>query len=166
VARRFAAVGRIFSLALSADGTRLYGISNQSMASPFAAAGSAIALTLGPKPRVIARSAPLAFPLGEALDPSTASLFVTDEALDEVYVLDAKTLRSKRAPLRTCTTPWKPLLDLPSRRLYIPCAGADEIDAFDTRTFRRIAGAPFKTGSYPLAVGIWRPSERIVSGKV
>jgi DNA-binding beta-propeller fold protein YncE len=162
VVQRFGAVDRVFSLALSPDGTRLYGISNQSMASPFAAAGSAIAIALGAKPHVIARSAALAFPLGAALDTATQTLYVTDEALGEVYVLDAQTLRAKRPPLRTCATPWKPAVDAPSRRLYIPCAGAGAIDAFDLRTLARVSGAPFHTGSYPLAIGIWHPSERIV----
>jgi DNA-binding beta-propeller fold protein YncE len=159
VLRRFYAVSRIFSLALSLDGTRLYGISNQSAGSPFEASGTAVAVALsGSTPRVIARSAALTFPLGVALDTATQTLFVTDEALGEVDVLDARTLRSKREPLHTCATPWKPSLDARGERLYIPCAGANAIDAFDARTLRRIPRAPFPTGSYPLAVGIWHPA--------
>ncbi|MGC1381598.1 MAG: hypothetical protein WA814_11325 [Candidatus Baltobacteraceae bacterium] len=157
IVRRFPAVARIFSLALSPDGTLLYGISNQSAGSPFAAPGAAVAISLRGTPRVVARSADLAFPLGAALDPSTATLFVTDEQLDRVDVLDARTLRAKHAPLLTCRIPWKPLLDTADGRLYVPCAGANQIDAFDTQTLRRIAGAPFATGSYPLAVAIWHP---------
>ncbi|HYL26955.1 MAG TPA: hypothetical protein VEW74_03910, partial [Candidatus Nitrosotalea sp.] len=87
----------------------------------------------------------------------TRTLYVTDEALDDVYVLDARTLRPKRAPLRTCAIPWKPSLDPLAGRLYIPCAGANAVDVFDSGSLRRIHGAPFATGSYPLAVGIWHP---------
>jgi DNA-binding beta-propeller fold protein YncE len=158
VVRRFNAVSRIFSLALSPDGTRLYGISNQSAGSPFAAPGSAVALTLqGRVPRVVARSANLDFPIGVALDSTTQTLFVTDEGLGVVNVLDARTLRAKHPPLRTCSTPWKPALDPATERLYVPCAGANAVDAFDARTLRRIPRTPFQTGSYPLAVGIWHP---------
>ncbi len=161
VLRRFHAVDRVFSLALSPDGARLYGISNESTGSPFAAAGSAVELIVrGTRPRVIARSSALAFPLGIALDASAQTLFVTDESLGQVDVLDAQTLRAKHAPLRTCATPWKPSLDFASERLYIPCAAANAIDAFDARTLRRVRGAPFPTGSYPLAVAIWHPTER------
>jgi hypothetical protein len=39
----------------------------------------------------------------------------------------------------------------------VPCAGADAVDAFDTRTLRRAAHAPFATGGYPLAVAVWHP---------
>lgn len=158
VLRRFHAVARVFSLALSPDGNRLYGISNQSAGSPFAAAGAAVALTLrGAVPRIVARSADLAFPIGTALDPSTQTLFVTDEELDQIDVLDARTLRAKRLPLSTCRTPWQPELDLAKERLYVPCAGSNQVDAFDALTLRRLPRAPFKTGSYPLAVAIWHP---------
>jgi DNA-binding beta-propeller fold protein YncE len=158
VVRKFPAVSRIFSLALSPNGARLYGISNQSAGSPFAAPGAAVALALrGAAPRVVARSGNLTFPLGAVLDPVTQTLFVTDEALGEVDVLDARTLRRKHAPLTTCAIPWKPSLDSRSGRLYVPCAGANAIDVFDARTLTRIPRAPFPTGSYPLAVGIWHP---------
>jgi DNA-binding beta-propeller fold protein YncE len=159
ILRRFPAVTRVFSLALSPDGTLLYAISNQSAGSPFDAPGSAVALALStPVPRVVARSGNLDFPLGIALDSATQTLFVTDEALGEVDVLDATTLRAKRAPLRTCTIPWKPLLDAETQRLYVPCAGANAVDVFDALTLRRVRGAPFATGSYPLSVGIWHPT--------
>jgi DNA-binding beta-propeller fold protein YncE len=167
VLHRLPAVSRVFSLALSPDGRRLYAISNQSSGSPFASAGFAVALELnGSSARLVARSPDLTFPLGAALDPVSRTLFVTDEAANEVDVLDARTLHPKRAPLRTCTTPWKPAVDLAASRLYVPCAQADAVDVFDTRTLRRIRGAPFATGSYPLAVAIWRPSGRILPGKM
>jgi DNA-binding beta-propeller fold protein YncE len=167
VLRRFRAVSRVFSLALSPDGNRLYAISNQSAGSLFGASGFALAIDLrGTAPRVVARSADLTFPLGAVLDANTATLFVTDEGSNEVDVLDAATLRPKRAPLRTCSTPWKPAIDRDAHRLYVPCAQSDAVDVFDTRTLRRIRGAPFRTGSYPLAVAIWRPSERIPPGKI
>ncbi|MBV8725889.1 MAG: hypothetical protein JO350_11210 [Candidatus Eremiobacteraeota bacterium] len=155
-ARRFNAVPRVFSLVLSPDGTRLYAIANQSTSSPFGAPGRAVAIDLRARmPRVVAHSAALTFPLGAALDSRSQRLFVTDEALAEVYVLDARTLREQRAPLQTCQTPWKPTYDSVARRLYVPCAGADRIDVFDGGTLRRVSGAPFRTGGYPLAVAIW-----------
>ena len=156
--RRFPAVARVFSLALSPGGDRLYAISNQSADSPFAKPGAAIAISLdGAAPRVVARSADLAFPIGVALDARSATLFVSDEERREIDVLDARTLRAKRAPLRTCAIPWKLTVDEPSERLYVPCAGDNEIDVFDTRTLRRVAHAPFATGGYPLAVAVWHP---------
>jgi DNA-binding beta-propeller fold protein YncE len=158
VLRRFAVVARVFSLALSPDGRRLFAISNQSTGSPFGAPGSAVAVDLRAKvPRVVARSPHLTFPVGAVLDPQMRRLFVTDESLDMIDVLDARTLRPVHAPLKTCKTPWKPSLDLRSERLYVPCAQADEVDVFDARTLRRMPGAPFKTGGYPLAVLVWNP---------
>jgi hypothetical protein len=44
-----------------------------------------------------------------------------------------------------------------SERLYVPCAGDNAIDVFDARSLRRAAHAPFATGTYPLAIAIWRP---------
>jgi DNA-binding beta-propeller fold protein YncE len=158
VVRRFHAASRVFSLAISADGARIYAISNQSIGSPYAAPGFAVAIALTPgSPRVVARSANLAFPIGVALDPASQTLFVTDEELGQVDVLDAATLHPRHAPLRTCMTPWKPAYDAVNARLYVPCAGADAVDVFDTHTLRRVARAPFSTGGYPLAVAIWHP---------
>lgn len=151
---RFKAIERVFALALDPSGTRLYAISNQSISSPFAAPGSAVAIDItAAHPYVIAKSAPLSFPVGTIYDPGTNRLFVTDERDDDVYVLDPHTLKSTHAPLPTCETPWKPSID--SGRLYIPCARADQVDIYDTRTLRRMPGAPFSTGGYPLAVAIW-----------
>lgn len=161
VTKRFAAVDRVFSLALSGDGKVLYAVSNQSTSSPFGAPGSVVAIAVDAKrPHVVARSANLTFPLGIALDRANATLFVTDEATDAVDVLNAKTLRDRRLPVATCRTPWKPLLDDRSQLLYVPCARADRIDVLDARTLRRVHGAPFQTGGYPLAVTVWhaRPS--------
>jgi DNA-binding beta-propeller fold protein YncE len=158
IERHIRAIARVFSLALSPDGKRLYAISNQSAGSPFAAPGAAIAIALDRSPpRVIARSADLTFPLGVVLDSATETLLVTDEALDVVDVLDTGTLRQKHRPLPTCRTPWKPALDPESKRLYVPCARANEVDVFDSSTLRHVAGAPFATGSYPLSVAIWHP---------
>jgi DNA-binding beta-propeller fold protein YncE len=156
VVRKFPVIARVFSLALSPDGQRLYAISNQSAGSPFAAPGSAVAIDLRRSPpRIVARSGDLTFPLGAALDPNGNTLFVTDESRDVVDVLDARTLSAKHPPLTTCRTPWKPAFDSIRKRLYVPCARANRVDVFDTRTLRRIPGAPFATGSYPLAVAVW-----------
>ena len=156
VVRRFRAVDRVFSLALSPDEKLLYAVSNQSTASPFGAAGSVVAIAVDAKnPHAIARSANLTFPIGIALDRETGTLFVTDESADAVDVLNAKTLRERRPPVATCRTPWKPLLDERKQLLYVPCARADRIDVLDARTLRRVKGAPFQTGGYPLAVTLW-----------
>ncbi|MEO6835789.1 MAG: hypothetical protein ABI231_07785 [Candidatus Tumulicola sp.] len=164
--RRIRAIPRVFSLALAPDGWRLYGISNQSAGSPFGAPGAVVAIDLRRSPpRVVARSGDLTFPLGVALDAAAGSLFVTDESLDVVHVLDAITLRKKHSPLSTCRTPWKPAFDAPSRRLFVPCARGDAVDVFDTGTLRRVAGAPFRTGSYPLAVTVWH-ARRSANGSV
>jgi DNA-binding beta-propeller fold protein YncE len=80
---------------------------------------------------------------------------VTDEDTDAVDVLDARTLGIVHAPLHTCTTPWKPTID--RHRLFVPCAGSDQVDVFDTATLQRVPGAPFATGGYPLSVAIWNP---------
>ncbi|HEV3090132.1 MAG TPA: hypothetical protein VGX91_01680 [Candidatus Cybelea sp.] len=155
--RRFYAVARVFSLALSDDGSRLFAISNQSADSPFARPGAAVAISLaGARTSVVARSAALAFPIGLALDSASHTLFVSDEQLHEIDVLDARTLRRKHDALPTCAIPWKLTLDGSGERLYVPCAGDNAVDVFDARTLRRMRGAPFATGGYPLAIAVWR----------
>jgi DNA-binding beta-propeller fold protein YncE len=158
IIRRFPAVARVFSLTLSPDGNRLYAISNQAVESPFGKAGEAIEISLGGRiPRIVARSGRLSFPLGVALDDRANTLFVGNEDRGAIEVLDARTLRPKRAALATCSIPWKLMLDPASERLYVPCAGDNEIDVFDARTLLRVARAPFATGGYPLAIAVWRP---------
>jgi hypothetical protein len=149
---RFHVVDRVFSLALSSDGSRLYAVSNQSVESPFGAAGSVVAVNTSDG-RIVSRSEPLSFPVGIAADPAHERLYVTDEDTNAVDVLDARTLRSVHAPLRTCDTPWKPTFD--RGLLWVPCTRSDQIDVFNTATLQRVAGAPFSTGGYPLAVAIW-----------
>ena len=104
---RFPAVARVFSLALSPDGNRLYAISQSSGRFTFCAVlARAIAIALrGAAPRIVARSASLDFPLGIALDARTQTLFVSDEERHEIDVLDARTLRRKHAPLRPARFP-------------------------------------------------------------
>jgi len=156
---RFKAVERVFAIALSADGSHLYAVSNQSLTSPFASAGGVVAFDVRAKPHVVARSQKLVFPVGIAFDPASKRLFVTDEHDDDVYVLDASTLAQAHVPLRTCRTPWKPTID--DGRLYLPCARANQIDVFDVRSFRRVAGAPFATGGYPISVAVWHGDSRV-----
>jgi hypothetical protein len=156
--RRITAVPRVFGLALSPDGHRLFAVANRT-ASRFGEAGFVAAIDIaGPRARVVARSADMQFPLGIALDAARSRVFVTDESANVVYVLDARTLRAVRSPLSTCRTPWKPFYDRLSQRLYIPCARADLVDVFDARTLQRIRGTPFRTGGFPLAVSAWRPA--------
>ncbi len=155
--RRFAVVARVFSLALSDDGSRLFAVSNQSLGSPFSAPGSVVAVdVIAAVPHVTARSEPLTFPIGIAFDGAHHRLYVTDEDTDAVDVLDARTLRAAHSPLRTCITPWKPTVD--GHWLFVPCAGSDQVDVFDTATLRRVPGAPFATGGYPLSVAVWNPT--------
>jgi sugar lactone lactonase YvrE len=154
VVERIRGIPRAFSLALSPDGARLYVVSNQGRHTILGAPGLVTELMLYPHPRVVARSLELRFPVGIALDARGRRVFVTDEQADLVYVLDARTLRAIRPPLRTCSIPWKPLLVAPEDRLFVPCAGSDEIDVFDARTLSRVHGAPFHTGGYPLAVAV------------
>jgi DNA-binding beta-propeller fold protein YncE len=151
---RWSAVDRVFSLALTPDGSRLYAVSNQSLTSPFAHQGEVVAFDVrARRPHVVARSAGLAFPVAAAIDARRDRLFVTDELRNAVYVLDGRTLRPVRAPLATCNTPWKPLVD--DGRLYVPCARSNQIDVFDLATLRRAQGAPFQTGGYPLSIAVW-----------
>jgi len=81
-------------------------------------------------------------------------LFVTDEARDVVYVLDSRTLVALRKPLTTCRTPWRPRIA--NGRLFVPCARADKVDVFDLASLRRVSGAPFATGGFPLSVALWQ----------
>lgn len=152
---RFFVVERAFALALDTSRQRLYVVSNESITSPFGAAGSIVAVDVrGERPRIVGHSARMAFPVGIALDSSMQHLFVTDEHDDTIDVLDATSLRQVHAPLATCRTPWKPTFDAATDRLFVPCARADEVDVVNARTLRRLPGAPFPTGGYPLAVAI------------
>lgn len=150
--RRIAAPFRPFGIALSSGGNRLYVVSN---AAPdmHAGGGYTAEIALGAHPHRIARSAPETFPLGVVLDAARNRLFVTDEASDRVYVLNARTLHAVRAPLSTCKTPWRP--SVANGRLYVPCAQGNAVDVFDLATLRRVPGAPFKTGEFPMSVAVW-----------
>jgi len=146
-------VPRTFGLAVDVRAHRLYAVANASR-SMIAGGGYVAAIDVASNTqRVIARSGRLVFPLGIALDARTKRLFVTDEAANVVYVLDSQTLRMLRAPLRSCETPWKPRIA--GGRLFIPCSGSAQVDAFDLSTLKRVRGAPFRTGGNPLAVDAW-----------
>jgi DNA-binding beta-propeller fold protein YncE len=152
--RRFPAIDRVFSLALNANGSRLYAVSNQSVTSPFGHQGGVVGIDVrSAHPHVVARSAGLAFPVSVVFDATRNRVFVTDELRNDVYVLDARTLRPVHPPLKTCNTPWKPTLD--RGLLYVPCARSNEIDVFNLTTLHRTPGAPFRTGGYPLSVAVW-----------
>ena len=153
VLRTIASVERTFGVALDSGRQRLYVVSNTSPSMRARGGYAAMLDVRGTSARIVARSARMTFPLGVAVDPRRARVFVTDEAANAVYVLNAKTLSALRAPLRTCATPWRPRIA--RGRLYVPCAGADRVDVFDLRTLRRVRGAPFATGGYPLGVALW-----------
>ncbi len=151
--RKIRSVERTFGIALDSKAQRLYVVSNTSPTMhKNGGYTAAIDLRRSGTP-IVARSSPMLFPLGVALDPSRNRLFVTDEAADEVYVLNARTLRATHAPLKTCRTPWRPRVA--GDRLYIPCARADAIDVFDLSTLARAKHAPFHTGGFPLSVALW-----------
>jgi DNA-binding beta-propeller fold protein YncE len=144
---------RPFGIALDERGRRLYVVSNVSPSmTPGGGFVAAIALDTA-SPHVVMRSPHLKFPLGAAFDPHTKRVFVTDEAADVVYVLNAATLRQAHAPLPTCATPWRPHVS--GDRLYVPCAREDRVDVFSLATLARVRGAPFPTSGYPLSVATW-----------
>jgi len=151
IRRRLATVPRTFGLALDARRGYLFVVSNRNAEMP----GGGFVATIDLHPlhgRLIARSARLAFPLGIAFDAQTDTLFVSDEDTAQVYVLDARTLRPRHAPLAACAVPWRPHLDAARRRLFVPCARADRLAVFDVDRLQAVRGSPFKTGRYPLAV--------------
>ncbi|MGZ6157917.1 MAG: YncE family protein [Vulcanimicrobiaceae bacterium] len=155
VLRRIPAVSRAFGLALDERSQRLYVVSNASRSMARGGGFVAVLDVASQHPRIVARSAHMSFPLGAALDAASGRLFVTDEADNVIYVLDAKTLRSAHAPLRTCDTPWRPHVDPAKHRLFVPCARSGMIDVYDDRTLRRVQHAPFATGGFPLGVSTW-----------
>lgn len=153
VLRKIPAPERPFGIALDERTQRLFVVSNVSPSmTPGGGFVAAIALNKTSAP-VVARSPHLKFPLGAAFDPRTNRVFVTDEAANVVYVLNATTLRPAHAPLQTCGTPWRPSAS--GGRLYVPCAREDRVDVFSLATLSRVRGAPFPTGGYPLSVATW-----------
>lgn len=153
VLRKIPSVPRTFGIALDEQAQRLFVVSNTSP-SMKERAGYVAAIDLKRRvPRIVMHSARMVFPLGAALDDKRGRLFVTDEVKNAVYVLSAKTLATVHAPLQTCATPWRPRIA--AGRLYVPCADSDKVDVFDARTLRRVAGAPFSSGGFPLSVALW-----------
>jgi DNA-binding beta-propeller fold protein YncE len=153
VVKTIRSVERTFGIALDTKAQRLFVVSNTSPSMP-QRSGYVAAIDLDDKqPRIELRSARMIFPLGAVVDQHANRLFVTDEVKNGVFVLSTKTLRPLRAPLQTCDTPWRPRIE--RGRLYVPCAQANEVDVFDLRTLRRVHGAPFRTGGFPLGVALW-----------
>ncbi len=154
VRRTFAAVPRVFGIALSSNGKTLYAVANQSRTSPFSASGYVAAFDVaGRSPHMLTRSRPLTFPIGVVADSRHGRIFVTDEEQNSIDVLNANSLRPMRPPIATCKTPWKP--SIMTHRLYIPCARSNAIDVIALSSLRRVRGAPFATAGYPLAVHLW-----------
>lgn len=152
VLQKFPAGERPFGIALDEPGRRLFVVSNVSPSmNPRGGSVSSIGLTRSGSTR---RSGELRFPLGVAYDAASRRVFVTDEAAGVVYVLRGDTLREAHAPLQTCSTPWRPRVF--GDRLYVPCARSDRVDVFSLQTLKRVRGAPFATGGYPLSVSVWR----------
>jgi len=161
VRRRFRVAERPFSVVLDAPERRIDVVSNvpQTLTRPGGRV-EAVDLNSG---KVTQRSAHFRFPIGAALDARRGRLFVTDEAAGVVAVLDARTLRPTHSPLRACAVPWRPAVDSVRDRLYVPCARSNAIAAFDLRSLAPLAGSPFRTGGYPLAVTAVRPEAAAVA---
>ncbi|MDP9017104.1 MAG: hypothetical protein M3N19_02130 [Candidatus Eremiobacteraeota bacterium] len=149
--RRIPAVTRPFGIALDAVHQKLFVVSNQD--TEMRRGGGFIAkIDLAPaETRIEMRSKDIPFPVGIVLDSRTQTLFVTDEG-GAIYILDARTLAQRHAPLAACAVPWKPHLDERMRRLYVPCARANKVAVYNVDTLRQLRGSPFSTGTYPLAV--------------
>ena len=150
---RIPSVQRTFGIALDERAQRLFVVSNTSPSMPSRGGYVAAIDVRTAHPHIVMRSARMVFPIGAAIDASATRLFVTDEAKNAVYVLSPRTLHEMHAPLHTCDTPWRPRVS--GGRLYVPCANADKVDVFDLKTLRRITGAPFATGGFPLSVDLW-----------
>lgn len=141
---------RAFAVAFDSKRARLFVVAN---ISPDMHSGAGYVASYSSRGEQIARSAGMQFPLGIALDAGGRRAFVTDEAASVVYVLDSTTLKPLRPPLATCSTPWRPRIF--HDRLYVPCTRANAVDVIDVRTLRRVRGAPFATGGFPLSVAVW-----------
>lgn len=152
--RRIKSVDRTFGLALGSGGHTLFVVSNQN--SQMRRGGGYIArIDLRPPAgRITAHSPNIPFPLGIAYDPKTSRVFATDEDTGKIYVFDAATLAQRHRPIASCSLPWRPRIDATRRRLYVPCARANEIAVYNLDTLRPLAGSPFATGNYPLGVAI------------
>jgi len=102
---------------------------------------------------IISTGSGSSLPLGVAVDPSEARLFVTNEGLANVAVFAIPSLR-RIATLPAALTPWLPSLDAQQHRLYVPNARANSISVYDTHTLRAIA-TPLATCSYPTSVAVY-----------
>jgi len=149
VVQRFPAVDRVFGIALDPAHSRLFVVSNTTRTARTTGGFVGTIDLRAASPRVVRRSMPMRFPLGVAYDGAHSQLFVTDEAEDIVYVLDARTL-AVRKRIGTCKTPWRPHID--GDRLYVPCSRDARVDVFSVSTLHRLRGAPFATGGTPLGV--------------
>lgn len=92
-------------------------------------------------------------PLGVAVDPTTARLFVTNEGAGNVAVFALPQMR-RVATLPTGLTPWLPTFDPLTHRLYLPNARADSVSVYNTRTLRSVV-PDFATCSYPTSVAVF-----------
>ncbi|MBC5827642.1 MAG: hypothetical protein GIW99_08190 [Candidatus Eremiobacteraeota bacterium] len=93
-----------------------------------------------------------ALPLGVAEDSRSQQLFVTNEGDATVTVFSLPSIR-RVATLRTGRLPWLPAVDEPDHRLYVPSAGEDVVQQFDTRGYVRAQSAEHVCG-YPTAVAL------------
>lgn len=101
---------------------------------------------------MISTGSATSLPLGVAVDPKSARVFVTNEGDQNVVVFSLPAMR-RIASIPTGLTPWLPTLDATTERLYVPNARDNTVSIYDTRLLRAIAPA-VPTCSYPTSVAI------------
>lgn len=111
---------------------------------------------------IIATGSQASLPLGVAVDPAAARLFVTNEGEANIAVFSIPDLR-RIATLPAGLTPWLPYLDRPRHRLYVPAARRDTFAVYDTLTLRPLSRA-VPTCAYPTSIAVYNPPTSINSG--
>ena len=111
---------------------------------------------------IISTGSQASLPLGVAVDPAAARLFVTNEGEANVAVFSIPDLR-RIATLPAGLTPWLPYLDRPRHRLYVPAARRDTFAVYDTLALRPISSA-VPTCAYPTSIAVYNPPTSTDSG--
>jgi DNA-binding beta-propeller fold protein YncE len=112
---------------------------------------------------IISTGSQASLPLGVAVDPSAARLFVTNEGEADIAVFSIPALR-RVATLPTGLTPWLPYLDRSHHRLYVPNARRDSFGLYDTLALRPLRlGVP--TCAYPTSMAVFDPRPTAASGR-
>jgi hypothetical protein len=104
---------------------------------------------------IVSTGSKSSLPLGVAVDPAAARLFVTNEGEEDVAVFSIPTLRHV-GTLQAGLTPWLPYLDRPHHRLYVPSARGDSFDVYDTLALRPLS-LDVPTCAYPTSIAVFNP---------